>query len=314
MTPAVAAVLDRAAELTGVVAVVDPYTSGRVDATETIGLISVSYAKGEDELTGADRDAFDELAAAGGPRQLRVVPGGMSASPPEVGAIDAIGVLIATVVLMVTFGSLLAAGMTLLTALVGVLAGMGGLLMVTAVADVSSSAPILALMLGLAVGIDYALFISFRHRAQVKAGMDAGESVARAIATAGSAVLFAGAMVVVALAGLGLVGVPFLTAMGLAAAGTVFTAVLVALTLVPAMLGFVGGRILPRTPAAPGRALQGSGGPRIPLGRPGDAMARTGAGGRGPGVGCAEHPGAGPAAGAAGERDRPRGLAPAGGL
>jgi len=121
---------------------------------------------------------------------------------------------------------------------------MCGLLLVTAVVDVSSSAPILALMLGLAVGIDYALFITSRHRAQLRDGMPMTESIARATATAGSAVLFAGATVVVALAGLGLCGVPFLTAMGLAAAGTVLTAVLVALTLLPAVLGFAGARVL----------------------------------------------------------------------
>jgi len=112
--------------------------------------------------------------------------------------------------------------------------------------DVSSTAPILALMLGLAVAIDYSLFISSRHRSQLAEGMDEEESVARATATAGSAVLFAGATVVIALAGLSLVGVPFLTAMGLAAAATVLTAVLVALTLLPALLGFVGPRVLPR--------------------------------------------------------------------
>jgi RND superfamily putative drug exporter len=136
--------------------------------------------------------------------------------------------------------------MTLLTALIGVIAGMASLILVTAVVDVSSTAPILALMLGLAVGIDYALFISSRHRTQLAEGLDEKESVARAVATAGSAVVFAGATVVIALAGLSLVGISFLTAMGLAAAGTVLTAVLIAITLVPAMLGFVGKRILPR--------------------------------------------------------------------
>ena len=126
MTPAVAAVMDRAAELADVVKVVDPYTSGRVDATETIGLISVSYTKSEDELTSADREAFDELAAAGGPGRLRVVPGGISTARRG-SARSTRRRAIATVVLMVTFGSLLAAGMTLLTALVGVLVGMCGL-------------------------------------------------------------------------------------------------------------------------------------------------------------------------------------------
>jgi putative drug exporter of the RND superfamily len=244
---AVGDVVAQAAELPGVVAVVDPYASQRIDRTGTLGLLSVQYAKGEGDLTGADRDAFDALAADGTDQRPRVVPGGVSGGGPEIGATEVIGVAVAAVVLVVTFGSLVAAGMTLLTALAGVVAGMCGLLLVTTVVDVSSTAPVLALMLGLAVGIDYALFIGSRHRTQLAAGMAAEESVARATATAGSAVTFAGATVVIALAGLGLVGVPFLTAMGLAAAGTVLTAVLVALTLLPAMLGFVGGRVLPRS-------------------------------------------------------------------
>jgi RND superfamily putative drug exporter len=261
MKAAVAATVKRAKALPNVVGVVDPYQSQRIDRSGTIGLISVAYQKNEDQLTTADRDAFDGLAADGGPKSPQVVPGGISGGPPQIGAVDGVGVVVATAVLMVTFGSLVAAGMTLLTALVGVLVGMSGLLLVTRLAEVSSTAPILALMLGLAVGIDYALFISSRHRTQLGEGMAAEESVARATATAGSAVFFAGATVVVALAGLCLVGVPFLSAMGLAAAGTVLTSVLVALTLLPALLGFAGRRVLPRNqrrraahakPAAPG--------------------------------------------------------------
>ena len=246
MVTAVAATIQQATTLPGVVRIVDPYQSKAIDASGRVGLISVQYNVGEDELSSADLDSFDALAVSGGPGRLQVVPGGVSGGPPQVGASDVIGVGVAAIVLVVTFGSLVAAGMTLLTALIGVLAGMCGLFLVTAVVDVSSTAPILALMLGLAVGIDYTLFISSRHRSQLAAGMEAGESVGRATATAGSAVLFAGATVVIALAGLSIVGVPFLTAMGLAAAGTVLTAVLVALTLLPAILGFVGRRVLPR--------------------------------------------------------------------
>jgi RND superfamily putative drug exporter len=245
MKSAVAATVARAKALPGVVAVVDPYESRAVDPTGSTGLIIVQYAKDANNLLPADLEPFDRLAAEP-PGGLLVVPGGVNGAPPEIGGTEAIGVAVAAVVLIVTFGSLVAAGMTLFTALVGVLAGMAGLFLATSVVDVSSTAPILALMLGLAVGIDYALFIGSRHRGQLADGMAPEESVARATATAGSAVLFAGATVVIALAGLGLVGVPFLTAMGLAAAGTVLTAVLVALTLLPALLAFAGGRILPR--------------------------------------------------------------------
>ena len=101
-------------------------------------------------------------------------------------------------------------------------------------------------MIGLAVGIDYTLFILSRHRTQLATGMDPEESAARATGTAGSAVVFAGLTVVIALSGLAVVGIPFLTVMGVGAAGTVLIAVLVALTLLPALLGFAGKRLAPK--------------------------------------------------------------------
>ncbi|MFF1819210.1 MMPL family transporter [Kribbella sp. NPDC058245] len=251
---AVGATVAKAAKVPEVIAAIDPFTSKAISPDGRTGLISVQFAKPADELSKASTEGYDGLSALS-TGDLQVVPGGqVVGGVPEIGVTEVIGVVVAALVLVITFGSLVAAGMTLLTALLGVAAGMAGLFIVTAFTDVSSTGPILALMLGLAVGIDYALFISSRHRTQLAEGLDAEESVARATATAGSAVLFAGATVVIALAGLSVVGVPFLTAMGLAAAATVLTAVLVALTLVPAMLGFVGDRILPRkirkTPAA----------------------------------------------------------------
>ena len=123
---------------------------------------------------------------------------------------------------------------------------MGGLLLASNVVTLSSSAPTLALMIGLAVGIDYTLFILSRHRTQLATGMDPEESAARATGTAGSAVVFAGLTVVIALSGLAVVGIPFLTVMGVGAAGTVLVAVLVALTLLPALLGFAGSRLAPK--------------------------------------------------------------------
>ncbi|GAB2645558.1 MMPL family transporter [Kribbella swartbergensis] len=253
---AVGTAVAQVAKVPEVIAAVDPFSSKAISPDGTTGLISVQFDKPADELAKATTEAYDALGGLS-TGDLQVVPGGqIVGGVPEIGATEVIGVAIAAVVLVVTFGSLVAAGMTLLTALLGVAAGMAGLFLVTAFTEVSSTAPILALMLGLAVGIDYALFISSRHRTQLAEGMDEAESVGRATATAGSAVLFAGATVVIALAGLSLVGVPFLTAMGLAAAATVLTAVLVALTLLPAMLGFVGQRVLPRklrkeTAAAP---------------------------------------------------------------
>ncbi|MFK4085104.1 MMPL family transporter [Kribbella sp. NPDC020789] len=243
---AVGATVAKAAKVPEVIAAIDPFTSKAISPDGRTGLISVQFAKPADELSKASTEGYDGLSGLSS-GDLQVVPGGqIVGGVPEIGVTEIIGVAVAALVLVITFGSLVAAGMTLLTALLGVAAGMAGLFIVTAFTDVSSTGPILALMLGLAVGIDYALFISSRHRTQRAEGMDAEESVARATATAGSAVLFAGATVVIALAGLSVVGVPFLTAMGIAAAATVLTAVLVALTLLPAMLGFVGDRILPR--------------------------------------------------------------------
>jgi RND superfamily putative drug exporter len=136
--------------------------------------------------------------------------------------------------------------MNLLIALVGVAIGLTGLLALSGAITLSSTAPTLALMIGLAVGIDYTLFILSRHRSQLATGMAPEESAGRATGTAGSAVVFAGLTVVIALSGLSVVGIPFLTVMGLGAAGTVLVSMLVALTLVPALMGFAGARLTPK--------------------------------------------------------------------
>jgi RND superfamily putative drug exporter len=162
------------------------------------------------------------------------------------GGTEAIGLVVAVVVLLATFGSFIAAGMPLLTALLGVGVSVGLIYASTSIVSVNSTAPMLAIMLGLAVGIDYTLFVVNRHRAQLATGMDAEESAARALATAGSAVVFAGLTVMIALAGLFVAGMSFLTTMGIAAAGAVGLAVLIALTLTPALLGFAGDRLRPR--------------------------------------------------------------------
>ena len=151
--------------------------------------------------------------------------------------------MIGFLVLAITLSSLLAAGLPLLTAIVGVATGLIGLQAFTDVFEISETAPILATMLGLAVGIDYALFILTRYRQNLSEGKDGRDAAAHATATAGSAVVFAGATVVIALVGLLVVNIPFLTVMGMAAAGTVSIAVLIALTLLPAILGFAGHRV-----------------------------------------------------------------------
>lgn len=164
----------------------------------------------------------------------------------QISVTEAIGVLIALVVLLLTLGSFRAAGMPLLTALLGVGISMMLVVGATAFATVSSTTPMLALMLGLAVGIDYALFVLSRHRDQLGEGMEPEESAARSTATAGSAVVFAGLTVIIALVGLSVAGIPFLTTMGVAAAIAVAIAVSIALTLLPALLGFAGGKLRPK--------------------------------------------------------------------
>ena len=160
------------------------------------------------------------------------------------GTAEIIGIAVAALVLIIMLGTLIAAGLPLLMAVVGVAVGVGGTFALSGAVDMSSISPMLALMLGLAVGIDYSLFIVNRHRGQLLAGMDAEESVALATGTSGNAVLFAGLTVIIALAALVVPGLPFLAVMGLSAAGTVAVAVVVALTLTPAVLSLVGRKLI----------------------------------------------------------------------
>jgi len=157
---------------------------------------------------------------------------------------EAIGMIIAAIVLFVMMGTFVAAGLPLLMAIIGVGAGVGGTLAFSSLVEMASITPALALMLGLAVGIDYSLFIMHRHRRQMLAGMDPVESIATAVGTSGNAVVFAGLTVVIALAALVVPGLPFLSVLGLSAAATVALSVLVSLTLLPAILGFLGRRMV----------------------------------------------------------------------
>jgi len=160
------------------------------------------------------------------------------------GAAEAIGIAVAAAVLIIMLGTLIAAGLPLVMAIVGVAIGVGGTMALTGVIEMSSISPMLALMLGLAVGIDYSLFIVNRHRQQLFEGMSMRESIAKATGTSGNAVLFAGLTVVIALAALSVTGLPFLSVLGLAAAATVAVAVLIALTLTPAILSLMGRRVI----------------------------------------------------------------------
>jgi RND superfamily putative drug exporter len=171
---------------------------------------------------------------------------GMPDPPTPGDATELVGMLISFAVLAITFGSLLTAGMPLLTAIIGVALTAGLITVGSNIFSLSATTPVLAEMLGLAVGIDYALFIVSRHRSQLAKGMDVRESIAVATATAGSAVLFAGTTVVIALLGLLVVGIPFVSAMGLGAAASVIMAMCVAVTLLPGILSIAGKRLIPK--------------------------------------------------------------------
>ena len=258
--PAVAGAIEQvvaeAQQAPQVESVISPFDSRAVTPDGRAALATVQYGVARGELEDASLVALEDTTAAAEDAGLEVAVGGnaFASTGPTVGPTEFIGVAVAVLVLVLTFGSLLAAGMNLLTAFIGIGVGMGGLLLASNAFTLSSSAPTLALMIGLAVGIDYALFILSRHRTQLATGMDPEESAARATGTAGSAVVFAGLTVIIALCGLSIVGIPFLTVMGVGAAGTVLVAVLVALTLLPALLGFAGPAARARSPAPAPRA------------------------------------------------------------
>ncbi|MDN5900933.1 MAG: MMPL family transporter, partial [Brachybacterium sp.] len=162
------------------------------------------------------------------------------------GAGEIAGVIVALLILAIVFRSLVPAVIPIITAIVGVGVSMLALVALSAGIEIPSVTTALGAMLGLAVGIDYALFILSRHRDQLSHGDDVDESIGQALATSGSAVIFAGMTVIVALVGLFITGIPFLTVMGVAAAATVALSVVVALTMLPALLGIFGERLRPR--------------------------------------------------------------------
>ena len=238
------ATLAELADADGVVSVSDPFEAGTVSADGTIGFADVQYATSANEVTETQLEALYAASAPAEEAGVQVEHGGEVRRQEEPGhTSELIGLAVAIVVLLLSFGSLVAMGIPIVTALIGVGLGLSGITVVAGLTDVSSSAPTLATMIGLAVGIDYALFIVTRHRQNLAEGHDVAESAARAAATAGGAVVFAGMTVVIALLGVLVIGIPFLTAMGLGAALTVFLAVAIAVTLLPALLGFAGRNI-----------------------------------------------------------------------
>ena len=226
--------------------VVDPFTAGTVSDNGKVGYATVSYKVTAVELTDADTTALKSVKTTAEDSGLTTAIGGdaLQDSGPPGGSAEAIGVVVALVVLAITFGSLVAAGMPLLTAIVGVGIGIAGITTLTGFVTLSSVTSALGSMLGLAVGIDYALFIMSRYQHEARSGRSLEDSAGSAVGTAGSAVIFAGLTVIIALVGLSITGIGFLSQMGLGGAATVAIAVLIALTLLPALLGFAGQRVI----------------------------------------------------------------------
>ncbi len=227
-----------------------PEASARADADnlamvnddETIAYTTFNFdAESPYSVEQADKDTVTEAMNIARDRGL-TVEGNGAGFGDEIAVnstSEIIGLGVAFIVLIFTFGSLVASGMPLVSAVIGVGLGALGMFIATHWIELNNMTPVLAIMIGLAVGIDYALFILSRYRAE-RRRMDGPDAAGMAVGTAGSSVVFAGATVFTALFALLIARIGFLTAMGLAAAGTVAIAVLVSLTLIPAMLGLLG--------------------------------------------------------------------------
>ena len=231
-----------------VMAPFDEYAGTAISADKKMARTQVQFTDGSESITDAKLDEVTATASITRDAGLVSEFGGQVFQQSTFGITitEVFGVVFAAIVLIVTFGSLLAAGMPLLSALIGVGIVIGGITGVSAFTEVSSSAPLLALMIGLAVGIDYALFILSRHRTQLAQGETPEESAAMAVGTAGGAVVFAGVTVIIALLGLLVVQIPFLSVMGIGAAFAVLVAIGVATTLLPALMGLAGARLAPK--------------------------------------------------------------------
>ncbi|SNQ48530.1 putative integral membrane export protein [Frankia canadensis] len=244
-----------------VLAISDPLAAGRTSQDGRTAYAAVRFdvdpkALGPSSVAAVDR-AVAGVRAAG----VRVDYGGVlgQAARPKPGEArsEVIGVVVAIVVLLVGFGSVYAAGLPILTALVGVGTGVGILGVAAAASPFASVAPTLGIMIGLGVGIDYALFLCARHRQLLMTGVRPAEAAAGALATSGRSVLVAAATVVIAMLGLFASGIGFVGKLGLAASITVAVSALAAITLIPALLGLAGHRIdrwWVRRPVAEGAA------------------------------------------------------------
>lgn len=240
-------VVKSSGEVKGVSEVVSPFVDQSFVSDD--GKVAYAIVQLDEQLGSIEKSTVSGIEKAvenGRTSSLQIEVGGdVSQSPPDeiVGIGEAIGVAIALVVLLMTLGSLIAAGMPIISALLAVGVSTAGLFSLSEVIDINSTTPVLGIMLGLAVGIDYSLFIISKYRSLVVQGYEYKEAAARAMGTAGNAVVFAAITVIIALSALSVVNVPFMTTMGLAGAASIAIAALVAISLIPALLGLAGPRV-----------------------------------------------------------------------
>ncbi|WP_189111308.1 MMPL family transporter [Streptomyces camponoticapitis] len=231
-----------------------PFDTNAVSKDKSTAYATVTYKVAGDDLTDASKTDLTKAVEQARDAGLTVEVGGSALETEAAqGLGEVLGVLVAAVVLLITFGSLAAAGLPLLTAILGVSISLAGITALSSAFGFSSTVGELAMMLGLAVGIDYSLFVVSRYREERAKGHQPQEAAALAVGTAGSAVVFAGLTVVIALLGLSVIGVPMLSKMGIGSAGTVMVGVLIALTAVPALLGFWPNAVLSRRDRKGGR-------------------------------------------------------------
>jgi RND superfamily putative drug exporter len=244
--PVVDAVLADVARADHVVSVADPFSSGTISDDGRVGYATLTLDVTPAELGKGGFVPLTELVDASNTADLRVELGGDAVfldAPDETSPLEGVGILIALLVLLVAFGTVMAAVVPIGLALVAVGAGIGGIFVLASIMDVSPSAVPIAGIVGLGVGIDYALFIVARYRENRGAGRDNSTALADAMSSSGAAVVFAGGTVIIAMASLAFTGLGALTSIGLATAIVVLCAVVAATTLLPALLGLLGDRI-----------------------------------------------------------------------
>lgn len=248
-TDRINALLTQIRTLPHVAGITSPFDTGaayQISDDHKTAYATVNYDVLSADLKKSDIEKLIDMSVDAGGDGLVVEPGGQvvaQGESGEFGASELIGFAAAAFILLVAFGSVVAMGLPLLNAAVGLASGFMGIMIAARFLDISTFTPAFASMIGIGVGIDYSLFVVTRFREGLTSGLDAKSAAVRAVDTAGRAVIFAGSVVVIAMLGLLTIGIPFISAMGIAAAIVVTASIIVAVTILPAMLSLIGKRI-----------------------------------------------------------------------